>query len=126
MGFGCALRLSFTEIETFDDYSKKKESLLCVVQKQVAMTRVRGMEETCISASPKEMVDLTALLARHHSRNSHSSMEEEDFPLSPASEDEHMSTDTDSPYFRPRRVRYISETTTESEGSVTEVRLLCF
>ncbi|KAL8595062.1 hypothetical protein ACOMHN_002040 [Nucella lapillus] len=91
-------------------------------QKHTAMTCVRGMEELCVSPSPREVVDLTALLARHHSQNSHSSIDEEDSttPLSPASEEEPMSTDTDSPAFRPRRVRYISEPTTESEGSITD------
>lgn len=75
-----------------------------------------------ISASPKEMVDLTMLLARHHSRTSHSSQDDDNddsMPLSPTSDEEPMSTDNESPGFRPRRQAYISE----SEGSVTEVRL---
>ena len=74
---------------------------------------MRGVEESCISASPKEMVDLTALLSRHHSQNSHSSQDDDDC-RSPTSEEECMSVD--SPYFRPRR-----HYTSESEGSVTEV-----
>ncbi|KAK7502009.1 hypothetical protein BaRGS_00006761 [Batillaria attramentaria] len=92
-------------------------------QKKFSKTRVRGVEEACISASPRDMVDLTEMLARHHS-NSQSSQDDEsnplspeESPLSPTSEDEPMSIDTDSPGPRVRiSRRYISE----SEGSVTE------
>ncbi|XP_076442554.1 eukaryotic elongation factor 2 kinase-like isoform X2 [Babylonia areolata] len=89
-------------------------------RQQCAVTRVRGSEELCLSPSPREMVDLTALLARHRSHNSLSSVDDDDpMPMTPTSEDEPMFTDTDSPGYRPRR-RCISETTTESEGSITE------
>ena len=64
------------------------------------------------------MVDLTSLLARHHSQYSHSSVEDDESLLSPTSEDEPMSLDADSPGVRRCKVRYVSE----SEGSLTEVR----
>ncbi|KAK7111759.1 eukaryotic elongation factor 2 kinase-like isoform X2 [Littorina saxatilis] len=105
----------------FDMANSELRSLEEFVQKQekYAKTRVRGLEESVISASPKEMVDLTMLLARHHSRTSHSSQDDDNddsMPLSPTSDEEPMSTDNESPGFRPRRQAYISE----SEGSVTE------
>lgn len=106
--------LSQKEIDTQQDFLNKQRNMM--------QTRVRGSEEICYSASPKEQVDLTLLLARHHSRYSHSSQDDDDSlstPLSPASEDEPMSVDTDSsaPYhFRHARMRYISE----SESSVTD------
>lgn len=99
--------LSPSEMDLHQDFMRK--------QKQFALTRVRGMEESVVSASPKEMVDLTALLARHHSQYSHSSQDDEDTPLSPTSEDEPMSTDTDSP-----GVRISTRYTSESDASLTE------
>lgn len=113
--------LSPSEIATFTEFLSK--------QKKSSKTRVRGNEESVVSASPNEMVDLTALLARHHS-NSQSSQDNDDdssplspnnmgSPLSPTSEDEPMSIDTDSPgvRFAGRRRYNISES---EGGSVTE------
>ncbi|XP_076458823.1 eukaryotic elongation factor 2 kinase-like isoform X2 [Babylonia areolata] len=99
--------MSTSEHDSHQDFMRK--------QKQFAHTHVRGMEESVISASPHERVDLTALLARHHSQLSQSSQDDEESALSPTSEDEPMSTDTDSPAVRINR-RYVSE----SEGSLTE------
>lgn len=86
------------------------------MQQKYAKTRVRGSEEMCMSASPKEMVNLSLLLGRQHSSNSVSSADIDfDSPLSPTSEDEPMSVDSYSPV--RRRNRY----TSESEASITEV-----
>ncbi|KAL8586038.1 hypothetical protein ACOMHN_023681 [Nucella lapillus] len=103
--------LAPSELDSRQDFVRK--------QKQFAQTRVRGMEESVVSASPKEMVDLTALLARHYSHLSHSpstpDVDDDDSPLSPDNnEEESMSTDTDSP-----AVRVSHRYTSESEASLT-------
>ncbi|PVD37875.1 hypothetical protein C0Q70_00477 [Pomacea canaliculata] len=103
--------LAPTVVATHNDYISK--------QKKYATTRVRGKEEMCISASYKEMIDLTALLGRQHSSNSQSSVEgfddDDGSLLSPTSEDEPMSSDAPSPGMFTR-----SRYTSESENSATE------
>ncbi|KAJ8318097.1 hypothetical protein KUTeg_003188 [Tegillarca granosa] len=99
--------LSPNEINMHKDFLRKQ-------RKSLVMTKIRGVEEHCLSLSPsKEGIDITRFLERQRSSSSMYSDSAIDSPTSPSADEEPMSCD--SPL--PSRVRFVSES--DSSASMT-------
>ncbi|CAG5126427.1 unnamed protein product [Candidula unifasciata] len=91
-------------------------------QKFSSVTRLRGSEDSCISASPMDTFDLTEILGRHRSSESATSADDdssaqngddESSANTPTSEEEYMSLDSPLGHIRAR-VRWQSESEQDS------------
>lgn len=105
--------LSANELTMHKDFLRKQ-------RKSLVLTRIRGVEEHCLSLSPsKEGIDITRFLERQRSSSSMFSDSAIDSPTSPSADEEPMSCD--SPI--PSRVRFVSESDSSASMTVEEERL---